>query len=690
MLADLEEFRPHIKLKPAVVREFVSKRAFDFDAYQWQAIEALLEGQSVLVAAPTGAGKTLVADFAIELALSTKSRAFYTTPIKALSNQKFRDLVELHGEGRVGLLTGDVSIRPEAPIVVMTTEVLRNMIYADMSSVSEVAWVILDEVHYLADRSRGAVWEEVIILLPPRVGVVCLSATVSNAEEFGSWLDSIRGPIVTIIDEKRPVPLHQVVHLPGRIIDLFDSDTGALSLKLIRYADGLRRKRRSNRGGRYIRRRPIKDRTEILELLQADGLLPAIYFIFSRAGCDAAMRQALRDNLDFTTSGEKRQIDIELEKTESLLEPADLAVLGWPTFSSALRRGIATHHAGMIPAFKELVEKLFIDGLIEVVFATETLAVGVNMPARSVVIEELDKFDGTSHVTLTPGEFTQLTGRAGRRGIDSEGFAVVVWQEGLEAGWVGSLASARTFPLKSRFRPDYNMSINLVKRMGLSQARQILSRSFAQFQVDSSSSSTPKMKANLVQQFDKVLAFLTQLEYLEVDGDDASINPSGLVLSHLHTEQDLLLAEAIRLGIFDGLPPAGIAAVASCVVYEPRRESDGSLGRLPPEPVSSAIISLARLDERLREEESRAGLSFTKPIEAGLSRVTWRWANGARLSQILETDEFTAGDFFRWMRQTIDVVRQIARASSGTVLEQNCLEAAKMIDRGIVSMAARL
>lgn len=687
-----------------MVREFVSKRAFDFDPYQWQAIDALSEGRSVLVAAPTGAGKTLVADFAVELALRDGRKAVYTTPVKALSNQKFRDLVALHGDEQVGLLTGDVSIRPEAPIVVMTTEVLRNMIYADPSSVESVDWVILDEVHYLADRARGAVWEEIIILLPPRVGLVCLSATVSNAEEFGGWLKSLRGEVEIIIDETRPVPLHRLVHLPGRLIDLFDPETGALSLRLVRHAEAQRRKRRWERHKGQHRRRRGADRVEIVESLLDDDLLPVIYFIFSRAGCDAALRQCLAANLDFTSSAEKREIEASLIKTEALLDSADLSVLGWPAITEGLRRGIATHHAGMLPAFKELVEQLFIDGLISVVFATETLAVGVNMPARSVVIEELDKFDGDSHVTLTPGEFTQLTGRAGRRGIDSEGFAVVVWREGLEAGWVGSLASARTFPLRSRFRPDYNMSVNLVKRLGLEQSRHILSRSFAQYQIDCQAVHThaktpttnrkPKRqggssKRSLSEQFDRVVGFLSQMGYLNITEDQGVITKSGLILSRLHTEQDLLLAEAIVSGLFAPLPPAGIAAVASCVVYEPRRESDGSLGRLPPEPISSAIIELARLDERLQDLEASAGLSFTRPIEAGLARTTWRWANGAKLSEILQSDEFTAGDFFRWMRQVIDVVRQIGRAGEGTELEAKCTTAVGLIDRGIVAMSVR-
>lgn len=673
-----------------MIREFVSKRAFDFDEYQWRAIEAILAGSSVLVAAPTGAGKTLIADFAVDLAVSRKRQAIYTTPIKALSNQKFQDLSALHGPEQVGLLTGDVSINPDAQILVMTTEVLRNMIYANPMALSSVDWVILDEVHYLADRSRGAVWEEIIILLPPRVGLVCLSATVSNAEEFGAWLNQTRGQVVTIIDEHRPVPLHQLVYLPGRLIDLFDPRTNQLSLKLVRYAESQRRKYRGNRyAGEGRRRRRRVDRVEVLQELEAENVLPAIYFIFSRAGCQIAFQQCLRAGLDFTNQEEKRQIEEQLSATETMLNPQDLSALGWHEFADGLRRGVATHHAGMLPAFKELVERLFGRGLLSVVFATETLAVGINMPARSVVIEELDKFDGDTHVSLTAGEFTQLTGRAGRRGIDREGFATVIWQEGLEPGWVGSLASARTFPLNSRFRPDYNMSVNLINRLGYAQAREILARSFAQYQVDTSSRKVAKRGRDLAAQFDRVVDLLISLDFLTRDETAVQLNPSGMILSQLHTEQDLLLAEAIRAGIFADLPPAGLAAVASCVVYEPRRESNESLGRLPPEPTSNAIIELARLAESLHEKEERFDLNYVRPIEAGLARPMWRWANGASLSQVLANDEFTVGDFFRWSRQCIDVLRQIGRASEGTKLADDCAEAVTKIDRGVVAMAYR-
>lgn len=652
-----------------------------------------MSGSSLLVAAPTGAGKTLIADFAVDVALKEKRRAFYTTPIKALSNQKYRDLVALHGSTAVGLLTGDTSINPDAQIVVMTTEVLRNMIYMNPTGIEDVAWVILDEVHYLADRTRGAVWEEIIILLPHRVGLVCLSATVSNAEEFGAWLNEVRGFVEVIIDEKRPVPLHQMVYLPGRLIDLFDPRNRQLNMKLIRYAESHRRR---TRGWRYhqdtSRRRRRVDRVEVVETLSEENMLPVIYFIFSRAGCQAAFEASIRAGLDFTNRDEKREIDRRLDEIETLLEPSDLNALRWLEFSDGLRRGIATHHAGMLPAFKEVVEQLFVSGLLSCVFATETLSVGINMPARSVVIEDLEKFDGHSHVSLTPGEFTQLTGRAGRRGIDREGFAAVVWNEGLEPGWVGSLASARTFPLKSRFRPDYNMSVSLIQRLGLEQSREILARSFAQYQVDHfiSSGKRERESATLSNQFDRITKFLIDLDYLRAKGDHIVITDSGKLLARLHSEQDLLISQAIATGVFAGVPPAGLAAVVSCVVFEPRRDTDESLGRLPPEPVATAIIEMARLAEWLQGCEAQFGLNFVRPIEAGLSRTMWRWANGAQLSQVLTNTDFTAGDFFRWSRQCIDVLRQMARAVEGSELSENCLKAAKLVDRGIVAMAARI
>lgn len=468
------------------VAGFADEYRFGLDPYQLAACAALEAGKGVLVAAPTGSGKTVVGEFAVHLALEEGRKCFYTTPIKALSNQKFADLVARHGAERVGLLTGDTSINGEAPVVVMTTEVLRNMIYAGSSTLADLGYVVMDEVHYLADRFRGAVWEEVIIHLEPSVTVVALSATVSNAEEFGAWLATVRGDTEIIVEEHRPVPLWQHVMVGTRMYDLFvDDDQRVVNPSLVRLA---RDEERSTRPHARGRGRPDRAKTpwrsDVVERLERDGLLPAIYFLFSRAGCDDAVRQCLHAGLRLTTVEERSEIRQEALRATLDLPDEDLAALGFDEWLEALERGIAAHHAGLLPVFKEVVERLFQRGLIRVVFATETLALGINMPAKSVVLERLVKWNGETHVDLTPGEYTQLTGRAGRRGIDVEGHGVVLWQPGLDPSALAGLASTRTYPLRSSFQPSYNMAVNLVSRLGRTSAREVLETSFAQFQAD--------------------------------------------------------------------------------------------------------------------------------------------------------------------------------------------------------------
>jgi ATP-dependent RNA helicase HelY len=481
------------QLDPAGLASFRALYDFDFDDFQVAACQALgaAGGASgVLVAAPTGSGKTVVGEYAVHLALAQGRKCFYTTPIKALSNQKYADLVRRYDAATVGLLTGDNSINGDAPVVVMTTEVLRNMLYTGSLALAGLGYVVLDEVHYLADRSRGAVWEEVIIHLPESVQVVALSATVSNAEEFGEWLDQVRGGTAVIVDEHRPVPLWQHVLAGNRLYDLFtDDEHTRVNPELLRLAQRdawVERKApgRPGRGGHRPRRFATASRPEVIARLDASGLLPAITFIFSRAGCDAAVAQCLAAGLRLTTPEEANAIQQVAERRTADIPPEDLTVLGYGGWLDGLRRGIAAHHAGMLPAFKEVVEELFAAGLVRAVFATETLALGINMPARTVVIEKLDKWNGETHANLTAGEYTQLTGRAGRRGIDVEGHAVVLWQPGMDPAAVGGLASTRTYPLNSSFRPSYNMAVNLTGWAGRARASALLESSFAQFQAD--------------------------------------------------------------------------------------------------------------------------------------------------------------------------------------------------------------
>jgi len=495
-----------------VLRAFEGLYPFPLDDFQVRACREIEDGRGVLVAAPTGSGKTIVGEFAVHLALETGRKAFYTTPIKALSNQKYNDLVARYGNDRVGLLTGDNVVNGEAPIVVMTTEVLRNMLYAGSRTLQGLGFVVMDEVHYLADRARGAVWEEVIIHLPESVALVSLSATVSNAEEFGEWLETVRGDTTTIVEEKRPVPLYQHVIVGKRLFDLFaDSDVDAAAgfvkegapvnrelLRIARddWASSRMKDRRSPRGRtqpgrgngpRQVgngRRVWIPSRPEVIDRLDREGLLPGIVFVFSRVGCDAAVTQCLSAGVRLTSPEERDAIFELVEESCRHLPDDDLHVLGYHDFLDGLTRGIAAHHAGMLPAFKQVVEDLYVRGLIKVVFATETLALGINMPARTVVIEKLSKWNGETHADITPGEYTQLTGRAGRRGLDTEGHGVVLWQPGLNPSELAGLASTRTYPLRSSFRPSYNMAVNLVHQFGRERSRELLEQSFAQFQAD--------------------------------------------------------------------------------------------------------------------------------------------------------------------------------------------------------------
>ena len=482
-LSPSESFAAHkLKSQHSKTTHFAESFPFPLDEFQISGCQALESGKGVLVAAPTGAGKTIVGEFAVELAINSGTKCFYTTPIKALSNQKYSELVTKYGESKVGLLTGDTSINSEAQIVVMTTEILRNMIYANSTTIHKLKFVVMDEVHYLADKFRGAVWEEILIHLPESVQVVSLSATVSNAEEFGEWLQTVRGETEIIVSEVRPVPLYQHVLFGNRLIDLFN-DEMRLNPELTKLERDMYRQIRGN-----WRDKPKGPKTltrpEVIEKLEREGLLPAITFIFSRKACDAAVKQCLQSGIKLTNEKDRSRIREVVNKNIGNLAQDDLVVLGYYEWFEALEKGIAAHHAGLLPAFKTTVEELFQEGLIKAIFATETLALGINMPARTVVLEKLSKWNGEAHVAISAGEYTQLTGRAGRRGIDIEGNAVILWNTDLDSNSVGGLASTRTYPLKSSFKPTYNMSVNLISQLGADKARSSLESSLAQFQAD--------------------------------------------------------------------------------------------------------------------------------------------------------------------------------------------------------------
>ena len=749
-------------------------------------------------------------------------------------------------------------------------------------------------------------WEEVIIHLPDSATVVALSATVSNAEEFGAWLEAVRGDTTIVVEEHRPVPLWQHVMAGPRMYDLFaDERERVVNPELVRLAQDERRRTPSH----GERRRPAglraggprtPWRSDVVERLDRDGLLPAIYFLFSRAGCDEAVRQCLHAGLRLTDPDERREIRaLALEATLSLPDE-DLAALGFEEWLDALERGLAAHHAGMLPAFKEIVEALFQRGLLKAVFATETLALGINMPARSVVLERLVKWNGETHVDLTPGEYTQLTGRAGRRGIDVEGHAVVLWQQGLDPQVLAGLASTRTYPLRSSFQPSYNMAVNLVARMGRHAAREVLETSFAQFQADravvglatelrrveegltgyeeamhchlgdfgeyaalreelgrlekdaSRSAAaerrdsaerswralqqgdvfwiptgrrsgpavvldTAAMRADreegrpmvltaegqvrrvsaadtnspvepfarlriprgfvsrdsrarrdlasrlreivdgvpheqrrrnpapredaliadlrrrlrahpchgcadreaharwaerahrtrrqiddltrrvegrtnsIARRFDRVCEVLALLGYLTTAGDGAEVTEQGRMLMGLYTESDLLTAQAILDGDWQGLSAIELAAVCAALVYESRGGDDEAGVPLPSRTVREAVGSLVATWSSLHSLEHDHGLDITRRPDPGLVDAVYRWARGATLLDVLTHADITAGDFVRWTRQVIDLLGQLATCvAPEQPLAARAREAADLLNRGVVAYSGSL
>jgi superfamily II RNA helicase len=688
---------------------FVAEHPYPLDRFQLDALDLLDQGQSVLVSAPTGSGKTVVAEYAVHLALEEGAKAFYTTPIKALSNQKYGDFRRKYGADRVGLLTGDNSINGQAPIVVMTTEVLRNMIHAEPGRLSDLRYVVLDEVHFLQDPYRGGVWEEVILGAPPNVTLVCLSATVANADQLAAWISEVRGATGVVIEQHRPVELKNLfvvgdrsaehLHLLPTFVD-GRPNPEALRLDNLLARPGTGRRGSNGPGpslpsarvnmrgaksasGRAQLYRPR--RVEVVDRLAAERLLPAIYFVFSRAGCDESVRHCLDDGLRLTTPEERHRIRAIVESYVDPLTDEDLAVLGYPTYAEGIEAGVAAHHAGMVPPFREAVEACFAEALVKVVFATETLALGINMPARTVIIDEVTKFGGRGHQELTPGEYTQLTGRAGRRGIDDIGYAAVLCSPFHSFGDVARIAGGRPRALTSSFRPTYNLAVNLVRRHTREAAYTLVSSSFAQFLSDE----------DLVGELEAVLAVLERRGYL----DRWTVTEEGGRLAGLYHEADLLIAEALESGQLDGLDPPSLAAVASGFCYEARRERDAPL----PAPNAKAgrrLEAIEDLSEALADEERHMRLPATRGVDSGFAALIYDWAKGRDLRQVLQPGAgpgrrgrrtapvMSGGDFVRNVKQVIDLLRQVTMVARDPDTAHSARVAAERLLRDVVAASS--
>jgi ATP-dependent RNA helicase HelY len=667
---------------------FIDGLGFGLDRFQLDAIEAVDQRVNVLVSAPTGSGKTLVANYAIGRELEREQRTFYTTPLKALSNQKYHELSELFGSSRVGLLTGDTSINRTAPIVVMTTEVLRNMLLTESDQLTTLGLVILDEVHYLQDPFRGGVWEEVLILTPSAVRFVALSATIGNASFLGDWFTQVRGPTVIVVESERPIQLHNHVAVVKRgqpaaeIHDLLDGNRLSEDARKIdnvmkssqRFRPGVKWQGPKSSAPPPPYRAPR--RSELMQALELEDLLPVIVFIFSRAACDDAVHQLRRDGLLFTKPEDRREIERIAEERLVDFSAEDLVALEYADFIDALRRGITMHHAGMVPAFREIVETCFERNLLAVVFATETLALGVNMPARSVALERFTKYSDAGRQFLTSAEYAQMTGRAGRRGLDDEGHAIACFSSDLSLQDVGRVALAPPADLHSSFRPTYNFTANLVNHFDYDTALDVVQRSFAQFENDRRPAGR---RRPLTDQMVARHHVLEELGYAE----GWTLTPQGQLLRSIYHECDLLIAESISAGVFEGLEASELAGLLSCFVYESRRSTRAvnaarqvstkkkrvhhdRLGQDRRASISERLREIAVIDATIREVEDRYKVPHFKEPDGHFATVIATWARGVTLGTVLdladvEIGQTSPGDFVRNAKQVADLCEQLAR-----------------------------
>lgn len=716
----------------ALTAEFAGLYPFALDPFQLEAVAALAEGRSVLVTAPTATGKTVVAEFAVWRALRAGRRAVYTTPIKALSNQKYRDLKRLYGKETVGLMTGDIVENPKGRVLVMTTEVLRNMVLQDSASVAHVQAVIFDEIHYLADPERGTTWEEALILCPRQVQMVCLSATVGNAEELASWLGSLRGPgeLVHVQCMERAVPLEHRYYVDRELVPFLAAD-GRVTRRLNVGGEltrgigmpGMPAARGRSRG--QVHEVPLP--AEVMRQLERADLLPAIYFLFSRRATEEAAESCLGLGVVPHASDNERAFAEAIEH----LPREDRLIRQVQLLRRLLPRGLAFHHAGMLPALKMLVEDLLTAGQLRIVFATDTLSLGINAPARSVVIGDLTKYDGISRRLLAASEYRQLTGRAGRRGLDPRGVAVVLYSPWVEFDQVLRLARGPLEPLESAFRPGYSTAANLwlqgdaEKRLArltgrslrrfqhqgdvvkLAMERSELARELAEASAERRRDDAPRKRVRtLAAALSAAEADLERAREEAGTGGRRTIHALRLMLerfgylrggqaeprlrclANIFDSNALTLSEVLEGRLLHGLAPAELGEVAAWFAHD--RDSGDRPLPLPP--------NLTRLRERVvalhrevLEAEKRNGLELSKPLALDLTAVALAWAQGATLEECCHRGRLAEGDFVILIQKTIDLLGQLrdatlASSAPGTAdLAARLAEAARLLRRGIIA-----
>jgi superfamily II RNA helicase len=637
------------------------------DRFQVLACDYITNDDSVVVSAPTGTGKTLIAEYAIDFYTAHGQRSVYTSPIKALSNQKYKDFIEQFGKDRVGILTGDVSINSQAQILVMTTEVYRNMALTDPEGIKDVGLLILDEVHFMNDPERGTVWEESIIFSPRNVRFLALSATIPNAGEFAHWIETIHGHRVQVVEHlERAVPLYHYYFLGQDVI------VDRAKLEGYAYLDHDRERRsraRSDRQrGRGKRRRKPKAKApghlDLVRTMKRNDDLPCLFFCFSRTKCESQALEVAHNAHFFKEPPEEILAIID----DHLSSPDIRDMQSINTLKQAMKRGVAFHHAGMLPAAKRTVEEAFGQNLIRVLYATETFAVGINYPARTVAFDSLKKYDGTRHRYLNSKEYFQMAGRAGRRGMDDSGKVLSIvdrWQDDLAE--IGRLTKEDRIPIYSQFQLSYNTVLNLVDKHSKKEIKRILERSFETFRKRRSG-----RRVNVWTSWYNRVRTLEKLGHIR----NGQLTAKGRFATRIFTEE-LVTAELFHDNKWKNWSVIDLACLGAAITYEIRHSRKRA--KQVKEDRFFRISSSIADNKFLARNLSRNGLAQRIPIIE-------KWARGCMFKELVNDFDMAEGDLIRIFRQAIDVLEQVKRATDNEEIKNKLTLAVNMLDREVVSV----
>ncbi|AJF61907.1 TPA: DEAD/DEAH box helicase [Candidatus Woesearchaeota archaeon] len=606
---------------------------FILDPFQVESIESIEKGHSVVVSAATGTGKTLIADYIIDKYIQGRRRIVYTAPIKALSNQKYRDFKRDHGESNIGIMTGDIVINAEAPVLIMTTEIYRNMLLTKDPIIEHVSYVIFDEIHYINDIERGTVWEESIIFSPEHVRFLCLSATIPNAREFADWIESIKKHTVDVVKySKRAVPLEHFV---------YDTHLGVTKIENIMKdrstTEFLKQQAKKNKG------RGIQKSSHIDLIRKIEDKLPCIFFSFSRKDCeDKALELAKKKN--FLSDKDRKYI---IEMSNTLISSEYRSLLSIQKLKQALSHGIAFHHAGVLPKAKELVEVLFSEGLIKVLYATETFAVGINMPAKTVCFASVEKYDGITFRYVNSKEYFQLAGRAGRRGIDKIGYAIVMIDR-VHTNFqkIKEISTKDDIPIQSQFKLSFNTVLNLINNHTPEEREIILKMNFDYFIRRQQSN----RQVRVMSSYNHKVKILKSMGYIQGEG----LSDKGLFATKIYSNE-LLVTEMFADNIYKELSDEEINVLVAAAIYEPRRKDYFSL-----KGIDKTYAHIMRVISK----RSYVSKNLNKLYVKRMVRVIGDFTAGTDFRNLLELSSLEEGDLIRLIRRVIDMLRQIRHASN--------------------------